>query len=138
MCPRFPKNEKLPPKYDNNGNRLLDVLEEIPRVMPCWNQGAKKILRMNFLVVQVALESRKNMFAMDTKIVVTIQMNWIVLRVHLSVLTLKMSKKIVPKTLPILVKWVRLVPDATITRVLLEYTSPALPVGSNPYVKKNE
>ena len=42
MCPRFPKNEKLPPKYDNNGNRLLDVLEEIPRVMPCWNQGCQK------------------------------------------------------------------------------------------------
>ena len=42
MCPRFPKNEKLPPKYDNNGNRLLDVLEEIPRVVPCWNRGCHK------------------------------------------------------------------------------------------------
>ena len=36
------------------------------------------------------------------------------------------------KTLPIWVKRVRLLPNATPTRVLLKYTSPALPVGINP------
>ena len=49
------------------------------------------------------------------------------------------------KTLPIWVKRVRLLvydrnyrvlPNATPTRVLLEYTSPALPVGLTPYFKK--
>ena len=42
MCPRFPKNEKLPPKFDKNGNRLLDVLEETPRVLPCRDLGCQR------------------------------------------------------------------------------------------------
>ena len=126
--------------FVNENDALLPSSSDFFRLfMLYWKKSlAKGIPRINFLFIQMALKSRKNMFAMDTKIVETIQMNWIVLQVHLSVLTLKMSKKIVPKTLPGLVKWDRLVLNATITRVLLEYTSPALPVGSNPHVKKNE
>ena len=41
MCPRFPKNEKLP-KFDKNGNRLLDVLEVIPRALPCRDLGCQR------------------------------------------------------------------------------------------------
>ena len=40
------------------------------------------------------------------------------------------------KTLPIWVKRVRLLPNATPTRVLLKYTSPALPVGNNHPLQK--
>ena len=41
MCPRFPKNEKLP-IFDKNGNQLLDVPDVIPRELPCRDWGCNR------------------------------------------------------------------------------------------------